>query len=53
MFRMFTIPEEDFLKTLPQEDIDPDEFFPDVIVDYLRDRNKLHVLQNRVRPYKT
>ena len=46
---MLTIPEENFLNTLPKNELDPYAYFPSIVVNYLREKNKLHVLKNRVR----
>lgn len=44
---MFLYNERKFIESLPH-DADAYDYFPDLIVKYLEDNNRLHTIQNRV-----
>ena len=45
---MFLYNERKFIESLHPHDADAYEYFPDVIVQYLENNNRLHTIQNRV-----
>jgi len=45
--RMFLYDEKKFLESQYHED-DAEDFFPEFIVKFLKDNNRLHTIQNRV-----
>ena len=45
---MFTKFERDFLEMLSTDEIDPSEYFPKEIVDFVVSKQRLQTMQNRV-----